>query len=92
MKGGRSYRVVFWQDLGMMEKKRFWEWNFFKWEEAIKLFILSAPRASLFCCIFCRSIRETGHLERNYTSSGGAECDLVLEGETLVQKWHQNPS
>jgi len=45
---------------------------------------MEANKASLFSS---SSIRETGCLEKNYTSSAGAERDLVLEGETLVQKW-----
>ncbi|KAJ7406318.1 oncostatin-M-specific receptor subunit beta-like protein [Willisornis vidua] len=36
------------------------------------------------------SIRETGHVERNYTSSGGKECDLVLEGTEELKEEQVN--
>ncbi|KAF4804695.1 hypothetical protein TURU_005905 [Turdus rufiventris] len=36
------------------------------------------------------SIRETGHMERNYTSSGGTKCDLVLEGTEELKEGQVN--
>ncbi|KAJ7399490.1 oncostatin-M-specific receptor subunit beta-like [Pitangus sulphuratus] len=36
------------------------------------------------------SIRETGHVERNCTSSGGKKCDLVLEGTEELKEEQVN--
>lgn len=78
---------MFGQDLGVMGKRKCCEWNFFKWEKQLNCQFFQHPEYSHFLILlYCSSIRETGHMERNYTSSGGTKCDLVLEGETCLQK------
>lgn len=72
---------MFGQDLGVVGKRRHWEWNFFKWEEAVKLPILSAPRAFSFSCFAIFIAAPSGKLDM------WREITPVLRGQNVTLFW-----